>query len=101
MSIVGSLLNKEIVRNQNMIVEYEKELLNLPKGSIKAKTIGHNTYYYLNYRDGKKVVSKYIGKDDESVNLVIEQLEKRHHIEQMLKQLKKEQEQIKKMEALL
>ena len=101
MSLVSSLLNKESVRNQNMIDEYEKELVSLPKGSIKMKVIGHNSYYYLNYRDGKKVVSKYIGKDEESVNLVREQLAKRHHIELMLKQLKQEQQQIKKLEAML
>ena len=101
MSLVSSLLNKESVRNQNMITEYEKELTILPKGSIKMKVIGRNSYYYLNYRDGKRVVSKYIGKDEESVNLVREQLAKRHHIELMLKQLKQEQQQIKKLEAML
>lgn len=101
MSIVGSLINKEYLRNQNMIMEYEKELVDLPKGSIKAKLIGKKTYYYLNYRDGKKVISKYIGKDEDSVSLIKEQLERRNHIEQMLKKLKQEQQQIKKLEAML
>ena len=101
MSLVSSLLNKESVRNQYMIEEYEKELAALPKGSIKIKIIGQHSYFYLIYRDSKKVISKYIGKDEKSVDLVKEQLAKRHHIELMLKQLKKEQEQIKKLEAML
>lgn len=101
MSLVSSLLYKESLRNQNMIAEYEKELAVLPRGSIKIKIIGRNSYYYLNYRDGKKVVSKYIGKDEERINLIKEQLAKRHHIESMLKQLKQEQQQIKKLGAML
>lgn len=101
MSLVGSLLYKESIRNQNMIAEYEKELLTLPKGSVKVKVAGHNSYYYLNYRNGKKIVSKYIGTDEENVSLIKEQLARRHHIELMLKKLKQEQQQIKKLEAML
>lgn len=100
MSLVKSLIDKEFVRNQNMILAYEKELSILPKGSIKTKIIGNKSYFYLNYRDGKKVISKYIGKE-ENASFVKEQLERRHHIELMIKKLKQEQRQIKKLEALL
>ena len=68
--------------------------------SIKTKIIGNKSYFYLNYRDGKKVISKYIGKE-ENASFVKEQLERRHHIELMIKKLKQEQRQIKKLEALL
>ena len=101
MSIVSSLINKESMRNQNMILEYERELTSLPKGSIKAKHVGNKVYYYLNYRDGEKVVSKYIGKSEESLITIKEQLERRRQIEGMLKKLKEEQKQIKKLEAIL
>ena len=100
MSLVKSLIDKEFVRNQNMILAYEKELSILPKGSIKTKIIGNKSYFYLNYRDGKKVISKYIGKE-ENASFVKEQLERRRHIELMIKKLKQEQRQIKKLEALL
>ena len=101
MSLLDALLNQENIRNRKMIEEYEKELATLPKGSIKIKTIGHNSYYYLVYRDGKKIISKYIGKDAAGLAAIKEQLDKRHHIELMLKHLKQEQQQIKKMEAML
>ena len=101
MTIVATLLNKENIRNHNMIVEYEKELVVLPKGTIKAKSVGNKTYYYLCYRDGKKVISKYVGKDIEVLNRIKEQLERRNQIESMLKKLKEEQLKIQKMEALL
>lgn len=101
MSIMSSLIDKESLRNQNMIAEYEKELTTLPKGSIKTKKVGNRIYYYLNYRDGKKVVSKYVGKDENSLQAVKEGLERRVHVEAMLKKLKEEQKQIKKLGALL
>ncbi len=101
MSIVGLLINKESIRNQKMISEYEDKLISLPKGTIKNKKVGDKTYYYLCYREGKKVISKYIGKDEESLKQVQSLIEERKHIESMLKQLKKERQELKRMEASL
>jgi hypothetical protein len=33
----------------------------LPKGTIKGKKIGTRKYYYLSYRQGKRMVDKYLG----------------------------------------
>ncbi len=33
----------------------------LPKGTIKQKKIGGKTYYYLSYRQGKKIIDEYLG----------------------------------------
>ena len=101
MSLLSSLIEKENVRNQKMIIEYEKELASLPKGSVSAKRIGDNIYYYLNCRDGKKVISKYIGRNDDDIHQISEAIKRRRQIKLILKELKREQEQIKKMEALL
>ena len=60
-----TVILREENRNENMIIEYTKELETLPRGKITPKNVNGNTYYYLYYRDGKKVVSKYIGKDEE------------------------------------
>lgn len=101
MSIVGLLINKESIRNQKMISEYEGKLISLPKGTIKNKKVGDKNYYYLCYREGKKVISRYIGKDEESLKQVQSLIEERKHIESMLKQLKKERQELKRMEASL
>ena len=47
-----------------MLARYQETLSELPKGTISEKLINGNTYYYLKYRDGKKVISKYVGKDN-------------------------------------
>lgn len=41
----------------------EKKLAGLPQGSIKERKIAGKVYYYLQYRRGKKVLHKYLGKE--------------------------------------
>ena len=95
------VISREEARNEKMLTEYTKVLETLPRGKIPPKTINGKTYYYLYYRDGKKVVSKYIGKDEESLIAVREQLARRSQIEEIIKKLKEEKAQIKKLEAML
>ena len=71
-----------------MIKKYSEELKTLPKGTIAEKKSGNKVYCYLKYRDGKKVVSKYIPQGD--LEEYKEHLQRRKHIEIMLKSLKKE-----------
>lgn len=101
MSVLTAMILKEENRNENMIAEYSRELETLPKGSIKPKKVKGKIYYYLTFRDGDKVVTKYIGKDEEHLTFVREQLARRKQIEEILKKLKEEKAQIKKLEAVL
>lgn len=101
MSMLMTIISREEARNDNMITEYTKELEMLPKGKIIPKTVNGKIYYYLYYRDGKKVISKYIGKDEKSLAVVREKLTRRIQIEEIIKKLKEEKAQIKKLEAML
>ncbi len=101
MSVLSALLLKEKNRNENMIAEYNRELEILVKGSIKLKKVKDKTYYYLTFREGVKVITKYIGKDDESLISIREQLARRKQVKEILKMLKEEKKQIKKLEGIL
>lgn len=101
MSVLAALLSKEENRNENMIVEYSRELETLSKGSIKPKKVKGKIYYYLTFRDGDKVITKYLGKDEESLTHIREQLARRKQVEKIIKKLKEEKIQIKKLEAVL
>ena len=65
----------------------EKRIQNLPKGSIKERRIGGGVYYYLQYREGKKVIHKYLGKNKPEE--LIKQIEER---KKLLNELKKVEE---------
>lgn len=88
MNLLLHTVMQERQRIENMLVQYETELSQLPKGTISEKNRGGKTYYYLKYRDGKKVVSKYIGRQE--IDEVRERVEKRKHIEAMIRSLQEE-----------
>ena len=75
-------------RIEYMLAKYKEEHGRLPKGSIFEKAAGERVYYYLTYRDGKKVVSQYVSKSQ--IDKIRQQLEKRKHIEAMIKSLQEE-----------
>ena len=91
MSFVLRTVQKEKERIEYMLELYGNQLTDLPKGSVVEKVVGQNVYFYLKYRDGKKTVTDYLGKDGEKVQSVRAELEKRRHIEAMITHLKSEQ----------
>ncbi len=88
MNMILTTIMQEKQRIEYMREKYQEELSRLPKGTISEKKSGENVYYYLKYRDGGKVVSHYIRKSE--IDEVRAQVEKRKHIEAMIKSLQEE-----------
>ena len=97
MSLLENAVAQEQRRIEYMIEKYETELADLPKGVLIAKMIKGNQYYYLQYRSGKKTISEYIGKKSDKVEKVQQQIERRRHIQFMLKALSEEYATAQKM----
>lgn len=88
LNLILHTVKQEKQRIEYMLAKYQSELSALPKGTISEKTVGEKTYYYLKYRNGKKIVSQYVSKKEiENVRSLIE---KRRHIEAMMKSLQEE-----------
>lgn len=88
LNLILHTVMQEKQRIEYMLIKYQNELSTLPRGTISKKIVGEKTYFYLKYRDGKKVVSKYISKMEiENVRTLVE---KRRHIETMVKSLQEE-----------
>ena len=88
LNLILSTILQEKERIDRMLAKYQEELGTLPKGTISEKKVKQSTYFYLKYRDGKKVISRYIPQKD--VDAVREQVEKRRHIETMIRSLQEE-----------
>ena len=80
-------IKKEKSRIEYMLDKYIDMLDTLPKGTICAVNRKGKVYYYLKYREGKKVVSEYIGKNIAETKMLVE---KRKHTEAMIKSLESE-----------
>ena len=96
--VIEGMLKEELERNIEITACYMEELSRLPKGTLVKRVLKDQTYYYLHYRENKKVVSKYIGKlsDDELMKLE-KQIQKRKNIEFILKKLKIEAIELEKI----
>ena len=88
LNLILSTILQEKERIDRMLAKYQEELEMLPKGTISEKKVKQSTYFYLKYREGKKVISRYIPQ--KNVEAVREQLEKRRHIETMIRSLQEE-----------
>ena len=88
MNLILRTILQEKERIDRMLAKYQEELEMLPKGTISEKKVKQSTYFYLKYREGKKVISRYIPQKD--VDAVREQVEKRRHIETMIRSLQEE-----------
>lgn len=64
MSILTDVLKEEYDRSCRIKAAVERELSELPKGSISKKIIKGKLQYYLQYRIDGKMQSKYINQND-------------------------------------
>lgn len=87
-------LNNNIERQ----AEIEKSIQFLPKGHINILNRNGKGYYYLTYRDGKKVKNDYlgaVGKTD--LSIIINKLKQRKITESKLKQLIQEEKTLRRL----
>ncbi len=95
--LIKAVFSDELDRTSRLIDRYENEIKSLPKGSIFKRKIGNQEYYYLNYRDGKKVISKFLGKCSEyNINELVELLNKRKEYVSLVKKLKNDKKELLK-----
>ena len=87
MNLIINTILKEKVRIEYLLEKYYKIIEELPKGSLSETNKNGQKYFYLKYRNGKKVVTKYLGKDAGDIPALIE---KRKHTEAMIKSLEDE-----------
>jgi len=90
MSVIEGVLLEEKERNLLMQKQYMQDIAKLPKGSIVKKSKKSGDYYYLTYRSGEKVVSEYLGKNKEKIEKIRQDINKRKHLESVVKNLESE-----------
>ena len=61
----------------------EDRISRLPNGYISVKTINNTTYYYLQHREGKQILSSYVPR--EQIKSVRRRIKARKSFEKQLK----------------
>lgn len=91
-------LNTRLLNNQERQKEIEKTIEFLPKGHINILNRNGKGYYYLTYREGKKIRNEYLGPEGKTdLNKTMNRLKERKIYDNELKELKKEEKTLKKL----
>ena len=90
-------IKTEIENREKRIEEIKSEILNLPKGHINILYRREKGYYYLTYRDGKKINNDYLGPVGKAdLKDIMDNLSKRDKLKNELRSLKGEIKELKK-----
>lgn len=94
MSVLMEVLYEELDRLIRQQAAYEADLKEIPKGYISKKNIRGKVSYYLQYRDGKSIVSKYVSIVE--LPNVEQQIQRRKQLEASLRRVKEDQKKLRK-----
>lgn len=94
MSILEEVLLEEYERSLETIAACEEELANIPKGYIRERKIHKASYFYLQHREGNRVISEYVSRDE--VPRLKESLERRKALMEAIKLQRKNLRQIER-----
>ncbi|MDD5933137.1 MAG: hypothetical protein PUC70_02500 [bacterium] len=95
---VYDLLHKELKRLDIKEESIKDEIKDLPLGTLVRIKRNDNVYVYLKHRENRKVISVYVGKeDDQNVVKIEADLRKRMVLERELKKTADEKTLIQKM----
>lgn len=95
MSILMEVLQEELDCLDRQEAAYSASLQELPKGYISKKNIRGKVYYYLQYRENGKVVSKYIPIAD--LPKVEEQIKRRKQLKASLSRVNEDRKRLKRV----
>ena len=90
MKVLKGVLSESWDYYQNLKAQIEARVKSLPKGSVKKRALNGKNYYYLQYRDGSKVIQKYAGKarPEKLEKQILERRSLQHQLREVLKSLK-------------
>lgn len=90
MKVLKGILSESKEYYLDIKKKINNKLANSPRGSIKERKISGGKYYYLQRRDGKKVVHKYLGKNkpEEIINQIKERKVLQNELEKVEEALK-------------
>lgn len=84
------VLREQLARLKSMEQAYLEKLVTLPRGSIREKVVNGKSYYYLMYREGSKVKTKYLKLSEQRLEELRFQLAQRKRYENILREVRRD-----------
>jgi len=97
MSIFLDVMKEELERNLFKQKAFLEQLNSLPKGYLSECIIDNKKYIYRKNREGKKIISKYIGiPGDDNVKKALKERDEYLYLKKSIKELKAEEHKLRK-----
>lgn len=86
MSVLLSVLQEELITAERLQRQYLQKIAALPQGSFIVRQVRKRRYGYLTFRQGGRVVQKYLGyMDDNKIAEFLEDIKRRRRYQKQLK----------------
>lgn len=95
MSFLMGVFEEELDRLNQQELIYARDLQELPKGYISKKNIRGKVSYYLQHREGGKIVSKWIPAED--LPKIEAQVKRRKQLEASLRRVREDLKKLRKV----
>lgn len=97
MSVIFHVLKEEFERLKETEASYNKAIKKMPRGTPRIRIKGKNSYLYLEYRDGEKIMHDYVGTEDSpKAKDIMEKIAQRRRYEKLLKDTKSALKDVRK-----
>ena len=95
MAVLDEVLNEEKDRLLRMKYRMQSEYNELPQGYLSKKMIHGSCCYYLQHREGDKVISKYVNAAD--VDELSQKIDRRRSLKKSLREIDMQLKKIQKV----
>ena len=95
MSVLMDVFEEELDRLNRQEIAYKEALKRVQKGYISKKNIRGKVSYYLQWREGEKVKSKHISREE--LPEIEEQVQHRKQLEASLRRVKEDQKKLRRV----
>lgn len=86
MRVLKGVLQESLGYYQRLERDLQRRIARLPKGSVKRRRIRGHDYYYLQQRQGRRVIHRYLGREEPAAFL--EQIKRRRRLLRELSQVR-------------
>lgn len=86
MKVLKSILKDSLLYYSRFEKDLQRKLGKLPRGSVKRRKIKNHVYYYLQVREGKRVVHRYVGRVEPKE--LVERIKRRRFLESELRKVR-------------
>lgn len=96
MAILKGILKDSLDYYLDLDRRLRARLKELSPGSVLKRRIGRQDYFYLNYRNGSRVVSRYLGRKEPKQ--IEKEIKERRLIKQQLKEVEENLSMLRRLE---